>query len=362
MIERTSYIGKSRKIWFRPDSTSCTPAQPVTHNQHKKQRFISLLETVYEKPDMWPEESVLEISSFANSSCSRTDGLAWLGDVQTHRWSNASDTISFVKPWSQGKFSHQQWEELQRVFQVYRTSFTRDIMELAKMVTTEHYPFEIQLSAGCEVYSGNTSESFLQAAFQGEYVLSFRGTSFQKAPEAPPWIEMVIKVFNSDQGTRETIQHLLNDTCPQFVRGLLETGKPDLEKQEKPVAWLSHGLSPRHGHLRLLCHVSGFYPKPVWVMWMKGEQEQKSTQRGDILPNADGTWYLRAALDVEAEEGAGLACWVKHSSLGGQDIILHWGGRHPSVAIIITVVIVVILLLCFVFYYVRRRRFYQDIL
>lgn len=62
-------------------------------------------------------------------------------------------------------------------------------------------------------------------------------------------------------------------------------------------------------------------------MWTQGEQEQNSTQRGDILPNADGTWYLRATLDVEAGEEAGLACRVKHSSLGGQDIILYWGKR-----------------------------------
>ncbi|XP_036047364.1 antigen-presenting glycoprotein CD1d isoform X2 [Onychomys torridus] len=307
----------------------------------------------------------LQISSFANSSCSRTDGLAWLGDLQTHRWNNASDTISFVKPWSQGKFSHQQWEKLQRLFQVYRSSFTRDIQELVKMVPSVHYPIEIQLSAGCEVYSGNASENFFHVAFQGEYILSFQGTSFQRVPEAPPWMEMVTRVLNGDLGTRETIQQLLNDTCPRLVRDLLEAGKPDLEKQEKPRAWLSSGLSTTHGHRQLLCHVSGFHPKPVWVMWMKGEQEQKSTQRGDILPNADGTWYLRATLDVEAGEVAGLACWVKHSSLEGQVMILHWDGGHSAVGITIAVVavVVVILLPSLGFCYIRKRqrRAYRDI-
>ncbi|CAO2612689.1 Antigen-presenting glycoprotein CD1d [Lemmus lemmus] len=229
-----------------------------------------------------------------------------------------------MKPWSRGKFSDQQWEHLQRIFQVYRFSFTRDIQEFVKMLPNIHYPVEIQLSAGCDVYSENASENFLYAAFQGEYILSFQGTSFQKAPNAPPWTELVIKVFNSDKGTTETAQWLLYDICPQFVPGLLEAGKPELEKQEKPVAWLSSGLSPTHGHLQLVCHVSGFYPKPVWVMWMQGEQKQNRTQRSDYLPNADETWYLRATLDVEAGKEAGLACWVKHSSLGGQDIILYW--------------------------------------
>lgn len=77
----------------------------------------------------------LQMSSFANRSWSRTDSVVWLGDLQTHRWSNDSDTISFTKPWSQGKLSDQQWEKLQHMFQVYRVSFTRDIQELVKMMS-----------------------------------------------------------------------------------------------------------------------------------------------------------------------------------------------------------------------------------
>ena len=93
----------------------------------------------------------------------------------------------------------------------------------------------------------------------------------------------------------------------------------------KPEAWLSSGPPPRPGHLRLVCHVSGFYPKPVRVTWMRGEQEQPGAQQGDVMPNADWTWYLRVTLDVAAGKAAGLSCRVRHSSLGDQDIILYWG-------------------------------------
>nr|NP_001276378.1 antigen-presenting glycoprotein CD1d2 isoform 2 precursor [Mus musculus]AAH57149.1 Cd1d2 protein [Mus musculus] len=267
----------------------------------------------------------LQTSSFANISWSRTDSLILLGDLQTHRWSNDSAIISFTKPWSQD-------------------------------------PIEIQLSTGCEMYPGNASESFFHVAFQGKYAVRFRGTSWQRVLGAPSWLDLPIKVLNADQGTSATVQTLLNDTWPQFARGLLEAGKSDLEKQEKPVAWLSSVPSSAHGHLQLVCHVSGFYPKPVWVMWMRGDQEQQGTHRGDFLPNADETWYLQATLDVEAGEEAGLACRVKHSSLGGQDIILYWDARQAPVGLIVFIVLIMLVVVGAVVYYIwRRRSAYQDI-
>lgn len=50
------------------------------------------------------------------------------------------------------------------------------------------------------------------------------------APGSLHWVEMAGKVLNKDQGTRETVQPLLNDTCPQFVGSLLEAGQAELEK------------------------------------------------------------------------------------------------------------------------------------
>uniref|UniRef100_A0AC11DCK6 CD1d molecule n=1 Tax=Ovis aries TaxID=9940 RepID=A0AC11DCK6_SHEEP len=312
----------------------------------------------------------LQISSFANSSWTRTDGLMWLGDLQPYTWRNESSTIRFLKHWSQGTFSDQQWEQLQHTFQVYRSSFTRDIREFVKMLPGDYLfpflssdPFEIQISGGCELLPRNISESFLRAALQEKDVLSFQGMSWVSAPDAPPWSQVVCKVLNEDQGTKETVHWLLHDICPELVKGLMQTGKSELEKQVKPEAWLSSGPSPGPDRLLLVCHVSGFYPKPVWVMWMRGEQEEPGTQQGDVMPNADSTWYLRVTLEVAAGEAAGLSCRVKHSSLGDQDIILYWDGKRVSRGLIVVLVILVFVLLFvggLVFWF-RKHRHYQDI-
>lgn len=79
----------------------------------------------------------LQISSLANSSWTRTDCLGWLGELQPYTWRNESDTIRFLKPWSRGTFSDQQWEQLQHTLLVYRSSFTRDIWEFVEKLHVE---------------------------------------------------------------------------------------------------------------------------------------------------------------------------------------------------------------------------------
>ncbi|KAM9241838.1 antigen-presenting glycoprotein CD1d [Dugong dugon] len=332
--------------------------------------FLTLL-LLWGLPQVWGSYEVLpgnftfralQISSFVNSSWMRTDCLVWLGDLQTHSWKNDSDTVRCLLPWCHGNLSEQEWEKLQHLFWVYRISVKRDVQELVKMLHRA-YPIELQISAGCEVHPRSGPESFLHVAYQGIEILSFQGTSWEPAPEAPSWVHTVTRVLNLDQGTSETVGSLLSDTCPQFVHGLVEAGRSDLEKQGKPEAWLSSGPSPGPGRLLLVCHVSGFYPKPVWVMWMREEQEQLDTQQGDVLPNADRTWYLRVTLDVVAGEAAGLSCRVKHSSLGDQDIVLYWDESRVSVGLIILAVLVLLLLLVSGFFlWFKRHCSYEDIL
>ncbi|XP_062046152.1 T-cell surface glycoprotein CD1e, membrane-associated-like [Lepus europaeus] len=267
---------------------------------------------------------VIQISTFANQSWARNQGSGWLGDIQTHGWDSVSGTIIFLKPWSHGTFSKEDLEYLQTLFQLYFRGFTWGVRTFASQLAFK-YPFEIQASAGCTVHSGAGSESFLYAAYQGSDFLSFRGGSWQPSPGAGTRAQMVCRLLNEYRYIKQLVQMLLIVTCPAFLEGLLAKGKSELERQVKPEAWLSSGPSPGPGRLLLVCRVSGFYPKPVWVMWMRGDKQQSRTRRGDVLPNADGTWYLRVTLDVAAGAAAGLSCRVKHSSLRGHDIIVPWG-------------------------------------
>ncbi|XP_015979691.2 T-cell surface glycoprotein CD1e, membrane-associated isoform X2 [Rousettus aegyptiacus] len=282
---------------------------------------------------------LIQISSFANKSWAHTQGSGWLGELQTHRWNGVLGTIQFLWPWSRGNFSKEELKNIQALLQLYLHGFPRAVQAFASQFQFE-YPFELQISFGCRMHAGKASGSFLNGAYQGSDFLSFQGNSWKPSSGAGSQAQNVCNVLNHYRVIKEIVQILLSDTCPRFLSDLLEAGKVELERQEKPEAWVSKSHSSEPGHVLLVCHVSGFHPKPVWVMWMQGEQEQQGTQQGDIMPNADGTWYLRVTLDVAAGEVAGLACRVKHSSLGGHDIIIHLDGYSILLILICLTVIV----------------------
>ncbi|XP_066228442.1 T-cell surface glycoprotein CD1b-2-like [Saccopteryx leptura] len=303
---------------------------------------------------------IIQISSFVNSTCAQHHGSGWLDDLQIHGWNSDSGTAIFLKPWSKGNFSDAELTEVVEAFHVYFIKFTPVVQNhFSEFDLT--YPFEFQAIGGCELHSGETTVSSWRAALGGVNLMNFQNDSCVPAAEGGSRGQRFCAILSEYQGLSSIIQKLLSNTCPRFLLGVLDAGKAELQRQVKPEAWLSSGPPPLPGHLLLVCHVSGFYPKPVQVMWMRGEQELPVTHQGDILPNADGTWYLRITLDIVAGEEANLNCRVKHSSLGGQDIVLHWG--HPTSMTMIILAIILptfILLICLTLWYLRRRS-YQKI-
>uniref|UniRef100_A0A8C0S326 CD1c molecule n=1 Tax=Canis lupus familiaris TaxID=9615 RepID=A0A8C0S326_CANLF len=301
--------------------------------------------------------TIIQISSFVNQSWVQHRGSGWLGDMQTHGWDTDSGTIIFLHTWSKGNFSDEELLDLELLFRVYLIGLTREAQEYVSQLHFT-YPFEIQVVVGCELRSC-FSKGFLRSAYEGSDFVTFQNMSLVPSPGADSKAQSVCYLINQYEGIKEIVYRLITNTCPRFVLGLFDAAKVDYKRQVRPEAWLSTGPAPGPGRLRLVCHVSGFHPKPVQVTWMRGEQEQQGTQRGDILPHADGTWYLRVTLDVAAREAAGLSCRVKHSSLGGQDIVLYWGHHVPMYLILLAVTVPLVLLIVLLWF--RKRCSYQDI-
>ncbi|XP_008055243.2 T-cell surface glycoprotein CD1b-like [Carlito syrichta] len=227
-------------------------------------------EDAFQKPISF---HLIQIASFFNSTWAQNQGSGWLDDLQIHGWDSDSADPIFLKPWSKGNFSDKEIDELVEIIRIYLFESIREVQDHASEYQLE-YPFEIQGIAGCELRSGGAIASFLRGALGGLDFLSVENMSCVPAPEGGSRAQRLCKLVMQYKGIVNVGKKLLYETCPQYLLGVLDAGKADLQRQVKPEAWLSSGPSPGPGHLLLVCHVSGFYPKPVWVMWMRGEQEQ----------------------------------------------------------------------------------------
>ncbi|XP_060053700.1 T-cell surface glycoprotein CD1b-like isoform X4 [Erinaceus europaeus] len=218
---------------------------------------------------------LIQISIFANSSWAQNQGSGWLDELQIHGWDTKSETAIFLKPWSKGNFSEAEITELEELFRVYLLGFIREVQDHAHKFHLE-YPFEIQGIAGCELHYGGAIHSFLRGGIGGLDFLSFQNGSCQPAPEGGTSAQQVCEVIEKYHGICDTTRKLLLETCPRFLLGILMAGKAELQRQVKPEAWLSPGPPPGPGRLLLVCHISGFHPKPVWAMWMQGHSSSVS--------------------------------------------------------------------------------------
>ncbi|XP_070464587.1 T-cell surface glycoprotein CD1a-like isoform X2 [Equus przewalskii] len=242
---------------------------------------------------------IIRIHTFYSRSWVQTLGSIWVDELQTHKWDSNSGNYVFLWPWSKGNFSNEEWIEQEKLCSTFSIQLIRAFQNRASQWQLE-YPFEVQTTAGYELRFGETSVGFIRVAYQGSDFISFQNTSWLPSPQGGSRAQDACRLFNLNQVGLEIADRFLSDTCPRLLLGILDAGKADLQQQ-------------------------------------------------------DGTWYLRKSLDVEAIEAAGLSCHVRHSSLGGQDIILSWE-NDSSMGLIFAGVIVSLVLLTGLAFWLRKRR------
>ncbi|KAK2492652.1 hypothetical protein MC885_021500 [Smutsia gigantea] len=262
---------------------------------------------------------VIQISSFANQSWAHHQSSGWLDELQTHGWESESGRIIFLHTGSKGNFSNGELTDVEWLFCVYIIRLTWKIQDYTSQLQCE-YPSELQMTADCELHSRATTESFFRAAHQGSDFLNF-----QNITEGDSRARSVCVVINQYEGIKETVHRLIRNTCPRFALGFRDAGKMDLQRQESSSENL-HVLCSETRGLAVQCSHRWVWPPVAGMprLWFLPK-----ACVGDVDVRRAGAAGHPVVLDVEAEEAAGLACWIRHGSVGAQDIVLHWGTIGP---------------------------------
>ncbi|XP_065420075.1 antigen-presenting glycoprotein CD1d-like isoform X2 [Chrysemys picta bellii] len=307
---------------------------------------------------------LLQINVFHNASSTDTQGMALLGDLETHSMDCSTCEIRFLQPWAQQGLTPKQWQDLELVIHRDLFNFSRTVTEIAQ----HHgggYPFVTQFSIGCELPPNGTSRGFYDVGVNGEDFISFDVDGGKWVTRQRDKLALYAQdLLNQDKGAARVIQFFLRITCVNLTKSFVQHGKESLERQERPVAVVFARAPPSAGTpapVLLVCRVTGFYPRPVRVAWLQDGEEVGPGGRlnsSGILPNADLTYQLRSSLAVGPGAGHSYACRVQHSSLGGRSLLIPWEQSRPwgpGLAVGITLGVVAVAAVAVVLWRSRRR-------
>ncbi|NXW88817.1 CD1D protein, partial [Alopecoenas beccarii] len=264
---------------------------------------------------------------FHNTSFVDTSSWATLEDIVFATLDKDTRDICYLHPWVYPALPAAEWDNLQSLFKIYLHNLILSLSSDAGLYQIP-YPYMFQCTAGCNLYPNGSYTKFYRLAYNTDNFLSFDvDNSLWKTEQKSELAAQVEMQFNTYVVFSETLQQLLNVTCVDHMKKFIEYGRAALERQELPVGAV-FARTPSPAQLLLVCRVTGFYPRPISVAWLRDGQEVPpgpAINTSAILPNADLTYQLRSVLAVAPRDGHSYACRVRHRSLGTRSLLIPWG-------------------------------------
>ncbi|NXF14212.1 HA1F protein, partial [Smithornis capensis] len=162
---------------------------------------------------------------------------------------------------------------------------------------------------GCDLLADGSVRGIRRIGYNGQDFISFDSAS-RSFVAVDGTAQVTKRRWESDGITVEQWTAYLEHTCPEWLRKYIGYRRKALERKEPPYVHVSGKVE--HGILTLSCHAYGFYPRPIGINWMKGDEiRDQETEWGGIVPNSDGTFHSWARIEALPEEREQYRCRVE---------------------------------------------------
>uniref|UniRef100_A0A8C5UFB0 Ig-like domain-containing protein n=1 Tax=Malurus cyaneus samueli TaxID=2593467 RepID=A0A8C5UFB0_9PASS len=263
---------------------------------------------------------LLQTSTFQNTSFVDTEGLGLLEDIELGSLDKHTWSVHFYQPWVCPALPQSDWDTTENLLKIYLQQFSHQINEGAMQRDVPCEPLCGSMH-GCELYPNRTSWTFAYVGYNGQDFFSFatENASWTLSQDTNlSWY--VWSVLHNYTALSELVEVLFNDTCP-LTLGLNHTppGLPPplcSHSPELPVATV-FARTPSLDKLLLICHITGFYPRPISMAWLQDGCEVPPLNTSTILTNADLTHQLHSILAVAPVMGTAI-------------LLIPWGRGHPQ--------------------------------
>lgn len=182
----------------------------------------------------------------------------------------------------------------------------------------------------CSLYPNGTYTSFLNHAFNGKDFTSFDINS-KTFVAAVPQAVVYKTLRESDQTTINDVASYYQKTCLDRLKILKQAPGVNITKAPEVQILKPKQQQKRASSVTVTCHVTGFYPREVQVIWLGPELQPVDEGVTEVLPNGDGTYQTRKSVIVP-EEDVGkhtYSCVVLHIS-APNNITRDWVGQKAG--------------------------------
>ncbi|RVE66815.1 hypothetical protein OJAV_G00111180 [Oryzias javanicus] len=178
----------------------------------------------------------------------------------------------------------------------------------------------VQLMYGCD-WDEETGDikGHWQFGLNGEDILAL-GLKTNNWMEPTPVNTFSKHKKDKDEAWAIQMNNYLSQGCPDQLKKYVSYGKSTLMRTESPSVSLlqKNFLSP------VRCHATGFYPNTAVMFWRKdGKEIHEGVEKGQILPNNDGTFQMSVDLKLlpDTPEEKGYECVFQFSGVNDSIVI-----------------------------------------
>ncbi|KAG2469365.1 HA1F protein, partial [Polypterus senegalus] len=153
----------------------------------------------------------------------------------------------------------------------------------------------LQLMYGCELDDDNTIRGFLQYGYDGDDYVSFDKETLTWTAANQRGLTSKIRLDPNIANSQQN-KGYLEGTCIEWLKKYVGHGAETLNRKVEPEAFLTHKIT-QFGR-EVTCHIAGFFPRAIEVVWQNGGPRDLDVESGEVLPNEDGTFQVKKTLKL----------------------------------------------------------------